>query len=94
MQSMSSMQPMNIAFAICLIAAGTLLLSSETGAAQSDSADQLVQDIRAFESQCPAPPRTQLCTNEYNALKARQAALHLSDDDLEKQGITYKDGKR
>jgi hypothetical protein len=77
-----------IALALGLVGIALVSLSSTPLAAQSDDKDMLVQDIGAYLSQCKPPASSPptlsapQCANQKAELLRRQAALHLSDADI------------
>jgi hypothetical protein len=79
-----------IAFAVelCLIGVAAPLLSAGPSAAQADSKEFLVQDVKAFNERCPGAPASYSvsCANEAAGLARRQQNLHLTDDDLQAAG--------
>ncbi|MGP0059861.1 MAG: hypothetical protein ACLPID_11310 [Beijerinckiaceae bacterium] len=77
------------AFALCLLCIGSVLLSLAPSAAQSDSKENLVQDITAYKERCVPvksnlPNAFQSCANEKAGLVDRQHRLNLTDADLGK----------
>jgi len=83
------MRNIKIVFALCVMSAGMMLLSSAPAVAQADSKAILIQDFKAFKRQCPGSPSSysKFCANELAQLTRRQQALHLTDADLEAAGV-------
>jgi len=79
-----------IAFAVelSLVGLGASLLSAAPSAAQTDSKEFLVQDVKAFNERCPGAPASYSvsCANEATGLARRQQNLHLTDEDLQAAG--------
>jgi hypothetical protein len=84
---MSNVVRIRAAFGFCLAVLSTLLLFCGPGAAQSDTAQHLITDIRSFLGDCypveGAPARSpEFCTGVKAGLDQRQAKLHLSNEQI------------
>jgi len=79
------MRKTECALGFYLIGISLMFCSPAPLAAQTDTKDLLIQDLKAFNVRCPGPPASYStsCANELTQLKRRQQDLNLSDSDLE-----------